>query len=219
MNTQTRYVPPSVDFDPRLANELERWEADQLAQTYAADTPVFGEAWPDPFDGYTRSLTERGGFLFTYWDQAASPLLTALRFFTWPLATGMAAWLLYAHSPFNGWTCFILLIMCGALFLYIVVLRPIRVWHSIEIHRDGMIVNGRWFAADGFGSWWPQVIENPDDPARFAVSGIYGTRFVELATANRLDDSDRIAEVLREDLKEAMAQLWGRRDAITTAAL
>ena len=44
------------------------------------------------------------------------------------------------------------------------------------------------------------------------ISGICGTRYIELMTANRLDECDKTPEVLAADLKAAMDQMWGRRE-------
>jgi hypothetical protein len=44
------------------------------------------------------------------------------------------------------------------------------------------------------------------------ISGIVGTRWVDLMTVNRLDEQDRTAEILAADLREAMDQLWARQE-------
>src|SRR5882762_7021859 len=91
MNDELRFVPPRVAFDPRLANELARFE---LATATVADEayPLAGR--PNPFSGYVRMLTPEGGILILYQDQDRSLLLTTLRIFAWVMASGVAGWLL-----------------------------------------------------------------------------------------------------------------------------
>jgi hypothetical protein len=67
MSEQMRFVPPRVDFDPRLANEL--------ARTPVANDEAFRiERRCDPFNGYVRMLTPQGGILILYKDQYRSLL-------------------------------------------------------------------------------------------------------------------------------------------------
>jgi hypothetical protein len=212
MSIETRYSPPVARFDARLADELARWEADQLIEQ---DTPASAEAFPEglpnPFLRYSRSLTDRGGFLFTYSDQAVSPVLTLLRVFTWPAATGIVGWLLYIHRPFDPVVCGTLLLIWAGLVVFIV-LRPIPVRHSIEIHPEGMTVDGRFFAIEAIDPYWPEVKKKDDREDLRVVCGIFGTRFMEYATVNPLDDDDRTYAVLADDLEMAIEQLWDRRD-------
>jgi hypothetical protein len=92
--------------------------------------------------------------------------------------------------------------------------RPLRVWHSIEIHPDGLIIDERLsYSVDAMGENWPSLQMVDDDPDRLVFCGIVGTRFIEFATANRLHSKhDRTPEVLAADLELAMEQLWGRRE-------
>jgi hypothetical protein len=197
---------PVLDFDPRLANELARLDAHEVEALASAADP------PDAFNGYTRSLTTRGGLLFTYWDQAGDAFLDGLQWFAWCVATSLVGWLV-VKSRLPGSLAFVLFLV-AALLIGVIAFRKIKVWHSIEIHPDGMIVDGRYFSADMIGDHWPQLQMKHDDINRLILCGIYGTRFIEYATANRLDENDRGPEVLAEDLELAMEQMWGRREAI-----
>lgn len=40
---------------------------------------------------------------------------------------------------------------------------------------------------------------------------LYGTRFVEYLTVRRVDELDRMAEVIATDMQDAMRQLWTAR--------
>jgi hypothetical protein len=78
MNEELRFVPPHVEFDPRLANELDRWELTLPAAMVGGDAyPAAGRR--DPFSGYVRMLTPQGGILICYRDQDRSLLLLSLR--------------------------------------------------------------------------------------------------------------------------------------------
>jgi hypothetical protein len=208
-----RFAPPSARFDPWLANELERWDAAEVAQQI---DPPFLER--NPFNGYERSLTARGGLLITYWDQAAGPLLDGLRVLAWTMATGMGGWLLFFKSPLPLSAAFVLFVFAAAASFCIAMLK-IRVSHSIEIHPDGMIVDGRFFSIDAIGENWPALQMKGERIDRLVLCGICGTRFIEYATANRMDDNDRTPEVLAQDLEMAMEQIWSRREAIFAADL
>jgi hypothetical protein len=90
-----RFVPPRVEFDPRLANELARLDA--------GVTSVGGEMYPiidrrSPFNGYVRMLTPEGGILIFYKDQYRSLLLTILRVSAWIAATWIGGWLIFCES-------------------------------------------------------------------------------------------------------------------------
>jgi hypothetical protein len=82
-----------------------------------------------------------------------------------------------------------------------------------------MIIDGEdVFYADDIGDNWPQLQMKDGDPELWVISGICGTRFVEFLTVHRRDENDRTAEVLAADLRAAMEQLWGRREAIFATA-
>jgi hypothetical protein len=71
MSEQMRFVPPSVDFDLRLANELARHEA----MPPVVDDKVYEVGGRrDPFNFYVRILTPQGGILILYKDQYRSLL-------------------------------------------------------------------------------------------------------------------------------------------------
>ncbi|WP_441234505.1 hypothetical protein [Bradyrhizobium sp. 930_D9_N1_4] len=198
-------------FDPRLADELERIEA--------AARPIEAKARrsPDAFNYYARSLTPNGGVRIIYRDLLRHWCVTTLRFATWCSAIAAASFLLWKAgvgvvpwllgSGFAGG-------LVGAF-----VFREIFQFHKIEIHPDGIIVDGRYFSVDLIGENWPtlQFVANGDQ-SRYVLTGIYGTRLIEYATCNRVDRLDRTPELLAQDLDLAMEQLWGRREAIFAAS-
>src|SRR5882762_2070951 len=98
MNDELRFVPPRVAFDPRLENELARFE---LATAAVADEayPLAGR--PDPFNGYVRMLTPEGGILILYRDQDRSLFLLILRIFAWIMATWLEGWLIFFVGLFS----------------------------------------------------------------------------------------------------------------------
>jgi hypothetical protein len=167
-----------------------------------------------PFNGYTRTLTPRGGILISYRDQDRHPFLSAMRVFSWIMASGAGGWYLFWRSqlPFlQQLLALALLTVIAALIL----LRRFPVEHSIEVHPDALIIDGHYrFSADDIGENWPQLQMIDDDENRIVLRGLCGTRLIDYATVNRLDTSDRTPERLAQDLEEAMEQLWGRRDGM-----
>jgi hypothetical protein len=209
MSEPLRFVPPSVDFDPRLANELARHEATVPVASGEA-YPIDGG--PDPFNGYLRMLTPQGGILILYKDQYRSLPLTILRVAAWIAATWIDGWLIFYESSLSGLQC----LLAYALLMFVnglIMRRKIEVSHSVEIRPDAMIVDGKdVFLAQDIGDNWPELQMKDDDPDRMVICGICGTRFIEYMTANRLDKNDRTPEILAADLQAAMEQLWGRRE-------
>jgi hypothetical protein len=209
MSEQLRFVPPGVDFDPRLANELARLEA----------TPptVDGEAYPvadrrSPFRGYVRMLTPEGGILILYRDQNRGLLVTILRVIAWIFAGGLAGWLIFFVSALSGLQSLLAFALL-MLVTWLILRLPIEASHGVEIRPDAMIVDGEdVFYAEDIGDNWPELQNKDGDPECMVISGICGTRFIEYMTVNRLDENDRTPEVLAADLKAAMEQLWGRRE-------
>ena len=209
MNERLRFVPPSVDFDPRLASELAGREVTNLSVSETSH-PMIG--CPSPFDGYVRTLTPEGGILILYKDQKRSLFLTCLRVFAWIVATSIGGWLIFFQSSLSILECLLAFVLLMLVSGFIVCWR-IKVAHSVEIRPDAMIVDGEdvFYAAD-IGDNWPELQMKDDDPDRMVICGICGTRFIEYMTANRLGKNDRTPEVLAADLKAAMEQLWGRRE-------
>jgi len=209
MSEPLRFVPPGVDFDPQLANELARLEA--------GTSLVDGEAHPiidrrSPFNFYVRMLTPEGGILICYKDQHRSLLLTTLRIAAWIVAAWIEGRLIFFESSLSAVQC---IFACALLMLVngLIVRRRIIVSHSVEIRPDTMIIDGKHvFYADEIGENWPALQMKDDDPDRMVICGICGTRFIEYMTANRLDKNDRTPEILAADLQAAMEQLWGRRE-------
>jgi hypothetical protein len=206
MSEQLRFVPPRVEFDPTLANELAR---------YPAPTPtVADELYPlprrrSPFKDYVRMLTPEGGILILYKDQDRGWFLMVLRVFAWIMATGVGGWLIFYKSSLS------ILPALGVLTLlmlvaWLIVRQTVEASHSVEIRPDAMIVDGKYtFYADDIGENWPALQIKDDDPERMVIAGICGTRFIEYMSANRLDECDRTPEVLAADLRAAMEQFVG----------
>jgi hypothetical protein len=212
MSEQLRFAPPSMDFDPRLANELARLE-ETIPAAIDEPYPIASLAGRrSPFKDYVRMLTPEGGILILYKDQDCSLFLTILRVFTWTVATGTGGWLIFFVSSLSALPSlliFALLMLVNGL----IVCQTVEASHSVEIRPDVMIVDGEdGFYAEDIGDTWPELQMKDDDPDRMVISGICGVRFIEYMTANRLDENDRTPEVLAADLKAAMEQLWGRRE-------
>jgi hypothetical protein len=163
-------------------------------------------------NGYSCVLTAEGGVCITYRDQAGNMLIDLLRGFGFLGTVGLAARLLFGTS-LSLTECFFWLLVTAFVAWKIIYWRIMR-WHNIEIHPDGLIIDNRFsFTVDEIGDNWPALQMKRDDPNRMVLCCIAGTRFIELATANRIDDNDRTPERLAQDLEIAMEQLWGRRDA------
>jgi hypothetical protein len=216
MSEQMRFVPPSVEFDPRLANELARHPVTRPVASDAAH-PVEGRR--DPFNGYLRMLTPQGGVLILYKDQYRSLPLTTLRVAAWIAATWIGGWLIFCESSLSVPQC--LLAFALLMFVNALIARwRIEVSHSVEIRPDAMIVDGEdVFYAQDIGDNWPELKMKDDDPDRMVICAISGTRFIELMTANRLEKNDRTPEILAADLQAAIEQLWGRREVTFATAL
>jgi hypothetical protein len=206
MNGPVTYRPPNIILDPRIANELSRFgfEGRTIIGLDAA------QVIDSPFDGYTRLLTARGGFMIHYQDQVRSWFLTALRIIAGLTAMTVIGFpILKLPQPWSIGVFVFFVLAVAAL-----ITRQIVVQHSVEIHPDGMFVDGLFFSIEAIGDNWPNLQMNDDDQDRLVLCGIYGTRFVEYVTANRIGENDRTPEVLAADLESAMEQLWGRREAI-----
>jgi hypothetical protein len=215
MSDRLRFVPPRVEFDPTLANELARTPAP--APTVAAELyPIHGRR--SPFKDYVRMLTPEGGILILYKDQDRSLFLKILRLFAWTMATGVGGWLIFYQSSLSGLQSLLALALL-MLSAWLIVRQPIDVSHSVEIRPDRMIIDD-WdvFWAKDIGENWPELRMKDDDPDRMVVGGICGTRYIEYMTANRLDKNDRTPERLAADLEAAIEQLWGRREVLFPSA-
>jgi hypothetical protein len=215
MSEELRFVAPTIDFDPRLANELAR-EPVAVPATDNGSAPLADRR--SPLNGYVRMLTPQGGILILYRDQDRDLFLVTLRVFAWVSATGMSGWWMFHVSTLPTAKCltsFIFLMILN----WFIVRRKIEVKHSVEIRADTMIVDGEdIFYAEDIGDNWPELQMKDDDPDRMVICGICGTRFIEYMTVNRLDRNDCTPEVLAADLEAAMEQLWGRREVTFATA-
>lgn len=215
MSEELRFILPTIDFDPRLANQF----ADQLVAVPAIDegSAPFADR-RSPLNGYVRMLTPEGGILILYRDQDRNLFLAILRVFAWVLATGMGGWWMFHVSSLSTPKClaaFVLLMVLN----WFIVRRKIEVKHSVEIRADMMIVDGEdIFYAEDIGDHWPELQLKNDDPDRMVICGICGTRFIEYMTVNRLDRNDSTPDVLAGDLEAALEQLWDRREVTFAAA-
>lgn len=215
MSEQLRYVPPGVDFDPQLANELARLEAIPPAVNDRAYPAVDRRS---PFKGYVRMLTPEGGILILYRDQNLGLPVTILRVLVWTVSIGLGGWLIFVASALSALQSLLTFVVLMAV-TWLILRLPIPASHSVEIRPDAMIVDGEdVFYAEDIGDNWPALQKKEGDPERMVISGICGTRFIEFMTANRLDENDRTPEVLAADLKAAMEQMWGRREVTFPAA-
>lgn len=216
MSEDLRFIPPRVDFDTRLADELARG----LVTIPAVDNePQPSADRRSPLNGYVRVLTPEGGILILYRDQNRGLLLTSLRVITWLAVTGMGGWLLFFVSSLSFLKCLAMFVLL-MLVAWLLVRWKVVVPHSVEIRSDCMIVDGvDVFYAEDIGDNWPELQAKDEDPDRMVICGVCGTRFIDYLTANRLDKNDRTPEVLAEDLEAAMEQLWGRREVTFPTAL
>ena len=76
MNEHVRFTPPDVRFDPRVADELARWDPASLTVDSEAHPVVDPRS---PFKGYVRMLTPQGGILVLYKDLNCGLLVAILR--------------------------------------------------------------------------------------------------------------------------------------------
>ena len=213
--SELRFVPPAVEFDPRLTNELARREG---AIPAAVGMPAPAVARRSPFEHYRRTLTD-GGILIEYRDLNLGWLCRCLRFICGAAVTFVGAWLIFFVYDLSA------LQMAGGVALvglldFVIFKYKIKARHSVEIRPDCMIVDGTdIFWAEDIGDNWPELQMKDDDPDRMVISGICGTRYVEYMSANRIHhDTDRMPEVLAAHLTEAMEQLWGRREVTFPSA-
>lgn len=215
MSNEFVYVPPRMEFDPQLADEVAR-----LGRL--DPPPIEGEdptalARRSPFDGYSRSLTSDGGILITYKDLNRGLVCKGLKIsaclaVTVPLLGPIFDMPLLSSTQ---------LISAAALGLvdWIVLMWKVKKRHSVEVRPDCMIIDRKdIFWAEDIGDNWPELAPDQEDPTKINISGICGTRFIKYMTANRIDDNDRMPEVLMAHLQEAMEQLWGRREVTFASA-
>jgi hypothetical protein len=209
------FEPPRLTFDPQLENEVARWEG-QAALAGSTDPPAVDRR--SPFEGYLCVLTEEGGVLIAYTDLDCSIVYSILRGVAWLATVIVGARLIFPQSDLSAWPAFGCLTALGSIAWLIVNLK-LEAKHSVEIRQDCMIIDGTdIFWAEDIGDNWPELQPKDGNPDRMVFAGIYGTRFIEHLTANRFDEYDRTPEVLAEDLKNAMEQLWGRREVTFAAA-
>lgn len=210
MTRQLRYQPPEIKFDDRVAQQLAR-PVEQPLITPIEPAP-YDTGGKSPFVDYARILTPEGGILILYRDRACGWLYTVARVAVWLVLTVTEFWFVSDGSLSDGNTLIAFWVLAAAtLFL---VTRKIKIRHSVEIRHDRMILDRKHvFWAQHFGRTWPQLQKvEGDDPNRMVIAGTYGTRNVELMTANRMDDNDRTPELLAAHLQDAMQQLWGRSE-------
>jgi hypothetical protein len=198
---------------PRATQASHTVEPHKIATAIAAQH----EAGPSPFADYSRHLSSDGGILIAYKDIDRSIGYTLLRVFAWLVSTGVGSCFIVSLSLgfLRACGCMITLAFINGL----IVRKNFEVRHTVEIRPDGMIVDGTdFFALTDIGTNWPslQMIDD-DDPDRMVIAGICGTRWVEYSTANRVDASCRMPEVLAADLEDAMEQLWGRSELVFSA--
>lgn len=161
---------------------------------------------PDAFVGYSRTLTAEGGILIQYTEADLSSLWPII---AWTCATGFELWFVLYHSPAAGFFANLFgIILVAALNWWIV--GPPEAVRSIEVRSDCMIIDGQdVFWQRMIGDNWPAFKADEKHPDRKILCGIYGTRYVEYATAAPVDENDRTPDVLAGHLHDAMMKLWG----------
>ncbi len=216
MTVPVRYLPPTIVFEEGMADALTAL-APITPDTYPGMLGIPSSRPSSPFVGYTRTLTSEGGVLIAYKDLDCRVRYTILRIYTWTVVNGLGAWGVFQHSGLStlkGGACLIVL----GILTWLIVRMKIEAQHTVEIRPHCMVVDGTdVFRADDIGDNWPELKAKDDAPDQATICGICGTRFIEYMTVNRLDENDRTPEVLQADLKNAMEQLWGRRE-VTFAA-
>jgi hypothetical protein len=204
-----RYAPPRIIFDDAPSRALLEQLPENLDQL-VAETSL--QQRRTPFADYSRTLSATGGVHIRYRDIALGLPYKVLRVFTWTVATGLAGWLLLFEFDLDDYTAYGSLAGC-ALLVFLIVWRKLKQWHEVEILPDRMIIDGKGaFLAEDIGDKWPELQVKNAETGEAVISGIAGTRFIEFMTVNRIDQNDRTPEVLAAHLKEAMEQLWGRRE-------
>lgn len=178
--------------------------ADTLPAGIASQLPAQQSGPEDAFVGYSRTLTPQGGVLIHYTEADLTSLWPAI---AWTCATGFELWFIWHYSPLGGFftnaLCFLLV---AAVNWWIV--GPPEAERSIEIRSDCMIVDDKDVFWSRLMSNWPSFRADEKHPDRRILCGIYGTRYVEYATAAPVDDNDRTPDVLASHLHDAMMKLW-----------
>lgn len=202
-----RAVPRLVQRGPRpVTQRAASWATLDAVSPITAEPLAQSRA--DPYRGYSRQFTADGGILITYCDADVRWRFTIWRVLAWTAFTYFEGWILYGPSPplGRGATAFLLFLAVAAI-NFLIVRRPIKAGHSIEIRPDGMIIDGKSVFWGGLmEAGWPTF--QRDEDGNLILSGIYGTRFVEYASPHPLDDNDRTADVLAAHVQAAMQQLW-----------
>lgn len=211
MTRELNYQPPQIEFDDGLARQLARPAGTTPAAPIETATG-YGQH-RSPFAGYARILTPAGGFLIHYRDRLCGWPYTLCRLAAWSVLTILELrWLSESDLSFGAFVMWFIILGAAALFL---VTRKIKRRHSVEIRHDRMILDAKdVFWAQDIGSNFPKLQQVDDDPDRFVIAGICGTRWIEYMTVNRVDANDRTPEVLAADLQNAMQQLWGRNELV-----
>lgn len=170
------------------------------------DILSFAEIRESPYVDYSRRLTAQGGVLILYKDLDLRIRVFFWRTLAWLAFTGFETWLLLWNSPVEReWineSC--LGLMAAVNFL--IVWWPPEIRRSIEIRPDSMVLDGKDVFSLEMMERLPEFQSDKD--GNLVMSGTYGTRHIEYLTARRLDDNDRMAEVLAAHVKEAIQQLW-----------
>ncbi|MCP3477648.1 hypothetical protein NLM33_46695 [Bradyrhizobium sp. CCGUVB1N3] len=204
------YSPPSVAFDTQLADILLDEQLQAPADVSLSAASVGSRS---PFEGYSRVLTPEGGILIHYTDLNLSWPLKCIRVALCLAVTTLGGWLIvpadddFLSAPVLG------VLAATALIDWLILRFKIRARHSVEVRPDCMIIDGKdVFFAEDIGENHPQLQDAPGEPNQKNICATVGTRFVKLMTANPSDDNDRTPDILAAHLKEAIEQLWTRRE-------
>lgn len=209
MNSPIRYRPPPVSFDDQLAQQLDNVALQPFGFAEATAAPIDRRS---PFEGYSRTLTPEGGILIQYQDLNLGLPLIILRYALCAVVTCIGVMLILAADTLFSARVLLALLAVVAVD-WLILKYKIRSHHSVEIRPDCMIIDGEdVFLAEDIGENYPELLDVPGKQDQMRICTRVGTRFVELMTANRTDANDRTPEVLAAHLKDAMEQLWARRE-------
>ena len=213
MSQPASYAPIHIRFDGRLADQIDdlSFRSQSLKEQSARDNRR------SPFHRYHRLLTLDGGVLITYSDLNRGYMCKLLK------AASCASLIALTLGPILEMPLLSNVQLGSAALLgftsWAILTCKTRKTHTVEIRPNCMIIDGKdIFWAEDIGDNWPELVPDEEDPTKMSISGICGTRFIEYMTANRVDERDRTPEILIAHLKEAMEQLWGRREVTFTPA-
>lgn len=163
----------------------------------------------NPYLDYGRYLTCEGGILMIFKDVDVRLRHTLWRLLAWTVFTGFEAIWLSLYASIQSMWIELAFLFALAVVNWLIVKKPVEIYRRIEIRPECMIVEDSdvfWirYMEGGFPSF------HADKDGNQKLSGIYGTRYVEYLTIRRFDENDRMSDVFKAHLQDAMRQLWSR---------